>query len=203
MNIDKILSGLFSGYNENLSPKKLLNYIKREAKRYDSKRVYIILQGWHEDPWLNNFLKRRILARKYSYVSYSFKPEILSANLKLTEITFKNIRKKILSDLRKLNKRFSEIILVGISLNSVSATMIANSSGVVSRLVLVSPGHSLAESLWSGVRTKKIKEELVNNGVSLKKLKNSWKDLAPENNLSNLSRKEILIYVSKADKIVP
>lgn len=202
-NIDKFLSNLSSNSRDNLNPKKLKNYIKKYVRLNKSKRLYIILPGWHESVWLNNKLKNRILRKGYSYLGYSFKPEILSTNWKLTERTFKDLGGKISLEIKKHGKKFPEIILVGISLNSVSATMIANIRMEVSKLVLVSPGHSLSESLWYGIRTKKIKEEFIRNGISLRELNGFWRDLAPENNINNLGCKEILVYLSKADKIVP
>jgi len=205
MKIDKIISALFPSSNDKLHPKNLRDYIREDfIQNKNSKRVYVILPGWYQSPtWLYKILKNRIFSRGYSYVYYSFKPEILSTNLNLTKNGFSEISKKVALEIKSLKRKFSEVVLIGISLGAVSASMIANKSPELDKLVLVCPGNSLAESLWYGTRTRDIEEDFVKRKISLKNLKKIWKNLAPENNLNNLHNKEILIYISQSDIVVP
>lgn len=89
------------------------------------------------------------------------------------------------------------------SLGCVNAAMVANKNPRVNTLILVVPGNSLAESLWRGIGTTKLKQQIKKHGISLEKLEKDWKDLAPENNISGLVGKNIEIHISKSDKVIP
>ncbi len=204
INIDKIMLKILPEDKDSLRPKKLKDYIKKEYKESKgSKRIYIILGGWHEIHWLSDILKKKILNRKYSYLHYKIKPEILSANADLTFKAFENIKRKVIANIKRIKNKFSEIIVIGTSLHTTSTPMIVNNCEEVNKLILVCPGHCLAESLWNGIRTQNLKDAFVKQGINLKKLKQIWKDLAPENNINKMKGKEIVIYNSKSDEAIP
>ena len=81
--------------------------------------------------------------------------------------------------------------------------MCANNNQNIDEIFLIIPGHCLAESIWQGISTQKIRQEYENQKISLKKLKNYWYTLAPENNINNLKSKKVSIFLSKADKVIP
>lgn len=204
INPDKVMIKILPEVKDNLNPKRLRDYIKKEyGGNKESKRIYIILGGWHEIHWLSDILKKKILNRKYSYLHYKIKPEILSAKAGLTYKSFESIKKKVIADIKKIKDKFSEIIVIGTSLHAISAPMIVNNCKEIDKIILVCPGHCLAESLWNGVRTQNLKDAFVKKGINLKKLKQIWKDLAPENNINKMNGKEVVIYNSKSDKVIP
>ena len=204
INIDKIMLKILPGKKDNLNPKKLTGYIRKEYRETKgSKRVYIILGGWHENHWLSDVLKRKTLKKGYSFLHYKIKPEILSAKVGLTYKAFMGIKKKVIADIKKIKNKFSEIIFIGTSLHAISAPMIVNNCKEVNKIILVCPGHCLAESLWNGIRTQNLKEDFIKQGITLKKLKKIWKDLAPENNINKMGGKEIVIYNSQSDEVIP
>lgn len=204
INFDKIILKILPGDKDNLNPKRLVGYIKKEYRETKgSKRIYIILGGWHEASWLSDILKRKIIKKKYSYLHYKIKPEILSVKAGLTYKAFMGIKKKVIADIKSIKDKFSEIIVIGTSLHTTSAPMIVNNCKEVSKIILVCPGHCLAESLWKGIRTQNLKEAFIKQGINLEKLKKIWKDLAPENNINKMVGKEVVIYNSKLDKSIP
>ena len=118
---------------------------------------------------------------------------------------YKGIQERVSEDLNELRQwyGFSEINLIGISLGCVNALMVANHNPLVDKINLVVPGHCLAESMWNGVRTQKMRQAFEDNGVTLEQLKEYWHDLAPENNIDGLEGKGITVRISLADKVIP
>ncbi|MBU1131478.1 hypothetical protein KJ840_05065 [Patescibacteria group bacterium] len=48
-----------------------------------------------------------------------------------------------------------------------------------------------------------MKQSYKNQGVTLEELKNHWSSLAPENNIANLKSKNISIFLSESDMVIP
>lgn len=108
-------------------------------------------------------------------------------------------------DLEKLSKEngIDRFVMVGLSLSCVFAMMISNHNKLISDIILVAPGNSLSESLWSGLRTVRVKRAMRRNGVTLKFLKKYWLELAPEHYVEGVKDKKIKIILSKHDLIIP
>jgi len=206
MGFDRIISK-FEQEKDGISFKaKPKDYIKKEFKyKKGSSILYAIVPPWHVELGISRVLKKKILANKDSYIDYVFSPEILSTYPNTAKKCYNIIKKTVRSDLNKLSKKygFSKIVIIGISLGCVNALMIANNNPLVKKIILIAPGHCLAESLWNGVRTQKLRQEFEKKGINLEKLKKAWKTLAPENNISGLMGKEIYVYLSKADEAIP
>ena len=69
--------------------------------------------------------------------------------------------------------------------------MCANNNNLIDEFFLIIPGHCLAESMWKGISTQKIRQEYENQKISLEELKSHWYTLAPENNIANLKAKKV------------
>jgi esterase/lipase len=200
MKLDNILLK-FAGYpkSENPRPK---DFIKSDFA-YKTDKLVVLLPGWCVTPKQNRILMDKI--KKFSILSYTFSSDILTSDYKSTLNCFQSIKAKVQKDIRDLRKRhnFSEIMVIGVSLGCVNACMVANDNKLVDKMYLITPGHCLAESLWYGIGTDSIKKEFENKGITLSALKKYWQQLAPENNIDRLQGKEIRIFVSKSDIIIP
>jgi len=191
------------GISFNAKPK---DYIKKEFKhKKGSSVLYVILPPWHVELGISRFLNKNIFKNRGSYIDYVFSPEIVSPHPNTTKKCYETIKKTVRADLKKLAKKygFSKIVIIGISLGCVNACMIANNNPLIKKIILIAPGHCLAESLWNGVRTRRLKQEIEKKDIDLKKLKKAWKALAPENNIAGLKGKDIYVYLSKADEAIP
>lgn len=88
------------------------------------------------------------------------------------------------------------------SLGAVNATMVANHNPAVNQVILLAPGHCLAESLWTGALTEHLRKEFEGQGINLPQLIKHWKDLKPENNIDGLKGKRISVYLAKNDEAI-
>ncbi|MFA5953122.1 MAG: prolyl oligopeptidase family serine peptidase [Candidatus Pacearchaeota archaeon] len=181
---------------ENL--KKRFYYVK------NSKILYVNILGWHAC-FSNAFpLKNHLNKKGISCVMYEFPCGILSYNSKLTESNFLKLNKIIKKDIEDYKSRynFDEIIVSGTSLGGILAFLVSNGNKLVNKLVLIVPGYDLAESLWFGIVTRKLRKRYEKNNVNLKKLMSLWKSITPYKNFDKLDDKKIFIFASKSDRVI-
>jgi len=208
MNLDKIFatwSSLF--HKENLSGEVELQSPFSGSVFYDkgSKIGYILIAPWHAGSHIFSLIKRRIRQEGEAYIQYNLIPDILSLDVKTTRKYFEAINRNIREDLEKIHKEngIEKFIIVGLSLSCVFAMMIANENTLVTDVILVAPGSTLAESMWTGLRTEKIKRVMKRNGMTLGHLKKYWAELAPESYIRGIKDKKVTILLSKSDNIIP
>lgn len=195
-----------ASFNEKINSDNFEHYTKIDFRHNtDHKELYIILPGWYTKFAYTSRLRKKIFESGCSYLEYHFPSERLSTNYKSTVKFFRKIKEKVISDMDHLESQygFTKFNLISASLGTVHASMVANSSPKVNKVILIVPGHSLAEGLWKGILTQHLRKQFEENKVTLKELKEHWKELAPENNIDNLKGKEIYIYLSKTDLMVP
>jgi len=201
--LDEVISGIMD-----FVPKE--NSVQKIGKKFffgGRDRLYVIVPPWRAsfDTPPMRFLKEKILKTKCSCLVYEFPIDILSTDVLRTKKYFKIIQKKIKANISKIKKKykFKEIVLVGISLGNVHALMVANDNEDVDGLCLVVPGDSLAYCLWNGVATVDLQKGIEQRKINLDKLEKIWQDLAPKNNIDRLEGKDIEVYLSRSDKVIP
>ena len=191
---------------ETLKHTLLKRYVKKRfSKRKDADTLVVIFPPWHAKLIAVQILRDRVLHSNMSCLEYEFSSRILSADYKSTAHYFEQIREKAHNDVTEILKKhdFKEVHVIGFSMGTVLATMVANSVPKVSKVVLHAPGNCMAECLWKGIRTQKIRRAFEKQGLSLIKLKKEWKSLAPENNLTQLRNTKMHIVISQKDHVVP
>lgn len=129
---------------------------------------------------------------------------MLSANLGRT---LQSLKQAVL-DGRKVvrwlkNEGYREISILGMSLGSWVAGLIAAHDRSVSKASLFLTAGSLADMVWTGRATRSIRESL-EPVVSLPELRRAWAPLNLENYVGALSRPDLKIHVmlAKRDKVV-
>ncbi len=201
--VDKIIAKIQDNF---------LNYpMVRKISKYffhgGCSKLYVITPYWHANisELPIRLLKRRILKAGHSCLLYQFPSKVLSENVHLTEKYFKEIQEEARKDINNLKNKhnFLEVIVIGMSLGCINALMIANKNPDVNKISLVVPGDSLADSLWRSISTKKLKSKIKKENINLRELEKDWKYLDPKNNIDSLFDKEIEIYLSRADKVIP
>jgi hypothetical protein len=177
---------------------------KRFKHKPQSQELFIILPPWGGRLCLNLFLRKAVLRKGCSILEYEFPRNILSSDWERTLNYFNFVRELVLRDAQELKNKykFSKISIVGVSLGCINACMVANNNDV-NILCLIVPGNCLAEVLWYGAATQGIRKDYEEKGITLENLKKYWHSLAPETNIENLRAEKILVYVSKADKVIP
>ncbi len=192
-----------------VSPKKSSGNQALVASKFfeapNHKGLYVLIPPWRGRLDYYALTRRKLMKEGYSCIEYSFSPRMLSTNYILTRDLFKYVCTKVKRDIEnlKIEKQFKEINIIGTSIGCVEVLMIATHYRKFKKVILVAPGNSLAESMWNGIRTQQLRKDMEEKHITLKLLKEQWKELDPENNLEGLERKEIHIHLSRSDKIIP
>ena len=99
---------------------------------------------------------------------------------------------------------YRKVSVLGISLGSWVAGLIAAHDPAVSKASLLLTGGDLAEMVWTGGATRHIRASL-DNSVGLAELKRAWAPVSLENYVDKLARAELdlQIVLATRDKVVP
>lgn len=121
--------------------------------------------------------------------------------------TIQSVRQGVL-DGRKLirwlkNEGYGEISVLGMSLGSWVAGLVAAHDKSVSKASLFLTAGSLADMVWTGRATQAIRESL-NGNVELSDLQRAWGPINQENYAGNLARPDLDLQVvlAKRDRVV-
>ncbi len=204
--LDYILSRFnsFSLDTKGLTPENLASRSKKEfSYSPNSTTLLICLPAWGQNltEWKN--LKKWAERSGVSFLGYEFPREILSDNYQLTEKVFSKISELVKKDISELKSKngFKRCILVGISLGSSYGSMVYKGNSNITDVILVCPGNNLALNMWNGCRTQHLRKSYEKQDITLEELKNSWRELASENNMPAPGTKIIILY-GKNDKVI-
>jgi len=171
----------------------------------DNKKVIFLLAGWCNKLWMYWIFSKIIAMNGFYCITYAYDVDVLSPDTKKTLKHFSDLRDSILKKISKLKKEgYKEFSIFGTSLGSVISLMVANNSPEISKVILNAVGADLAETVWSWDKIiPSFKDRLLKQGLTLSKLKKEWRKIAPINNIHNLKNKNILVYLSKKDEVIP
>lgn len=202
--LDKIILSIFK-QKHNLNKKvKLKNYIQKELiLRNDT--LVVLCPPWHVGKLSTSILRFRLKQKKYSFLTYDINVDVLSSDYKSTGIYIETIINTISEDINILKKKhnFKKIYLIGFSLGNLYAINVSIKNKNVDKLIIASTGYSLADCVWHGYSTQKIKNAMIKHyGLTFEKLNKAWKNthlLDDPKNIKFLNDKEIMIFGSKND----
>ncbi len=199
--LDKLIHFFYTS-NHNLNKKVILkNYIKKKIIIRDKEVLCIFCPPWHVGGFATSVLRYRIKNKNYSYLTYNIHPHVLSADYKSTKRYMDNVIKTISDDVNYYKQKYSfkKIYIFGISLGCLYSFNTAVMNKNINKVILAAPGYTLADSIWSGYSTEKLKEYFINNNLSLEKLEREWASLSPYKNIKNLKDTELTLLISKRD----
>ncbi|MDD2822876.1 MAG: prolyl oligopeptidase family serine peptidase [Candidatus Daviesbacteria bacterium] len=170
-----------------------------------NKKVVFLLEGWHSKLWMYWLFSRILSLRGYYCITYAYDSEIFSPDTQKTVKYLNIIQNDILLRLKTLkNEGYVEFNILGTSLGSMLALMVADKSPDISKVILNTIGIDISETVWGWNKIYPgFKEELIRQNFTPDKLKKVWKSITPVNNISNLKNKKILVYLSKKDEVIP
>ena len=181
------------------------NSIKKEIYYSNSDKAIFILPQWMGKTYYYKLLIHK-LKTKYTVVLYDLPYNLLSSDTKLTVSLFKKIVSDIKFTFNEIGKKgCKSYCIVGTSGSTPIAAIVANSDERCKKLILNLVGNDLAECIWHSENPIliNIRHSLENKGVTLAKLSKHFKMISYKYNSTNLKNKDILIFLSKNDKIVP
>lgn len=180
-------------------------HIKKKIYYANSQSVVFILPHWMGKTFYYNPLINK-LRNKYTIVLYDLPYQLLSDDIELMVYLHKKIMNDMKSTFDKLQRIGCESYsIIGTSGSTPVAAMVANSDDRCKKLVLNLVGNELAECIWHSKNPLliAIKNNLIKGNVTLDKLKKYLRIMSYKQNSRNLKNKDILIFLSKNDKIIP
>jgi esterase/lipase len=178
-------------------------HLAEYGKRND--KVVLLLGGWTYQPWLLGIFGRLLALNGFYCVAYTYDDEVFSPDYKKTLVSLTSIKDAILEHIEALKAEGRDTFYVfGTSLGTILATMVANESPDVSKVILNTTGADVAKSVWTWDSVKPwFKHALVKQGLEEKDLVEHWRTIAPVNNIRNLKRKPTLVYLAQNDRTIP
>ncbi len=179
--------------------------VETEVYRGDGTTGRVIIPPWHNgEPFFSLYLW--LLRRKdVPYIAFRYPASILSPECEKTHDNVHALVERIEEELDEAAEEygFDRFRMEGTSLSCVPALMVANGDDRFDEIKLTVPGNCLAESLWKGVRTQRLRRSYENQVDGLLELKRLWADLAPENHVDGLDDVTVHVTLSKADRVIP
>lgn len=167
--------------------------------------VVILLGGWRTKSWLY-WATAQILAHSgFCCQVYTYEDGVFSPDAQRTLVSLYTVRDKVLEEIGRLKYQgHRDFSVFGYSLGSPLALMVANNTSDISRIILNTIGSDAAEVTWAWDNVEPdFKQALVGQGLTLERLKELWRPLSPVNNVDRLCGRDILVYLSQCDRLVP
>ncbi len=206
MSLDYLISRFnsFSLEKKGLTPENVNSRITKELTYLpQSQTLYVVLPTWANTIQYLGKLKKEVRASNGSLLAYDFPREILSDDAELTRNCFVNVTERVRKDIAGLKQKhhFTKCVIIGKSLGTVYATMIADNNPDIDEILLITTANCLAEAMWTGCRTQHLRKSYEQQGIDLKTLKRLWEELAPENHIG-FKDKKVSVYLSETDKVI-
>ncbi|MGE3993445.1 RcgR family putative quorum lactone hydrolase [Pseudorhodoplanes sp.] len=179
-------------------------------------QAMVIFHHWNASAWnrpIANFFSQRGITVVEIAMPYHFersRPGSVHADYMLSPNlgrTIQSVRQAVL-DGRKLirwmkSEGYREISVLGMSLGSWVAAMVAAHDLAVSKASLFLTAGSLADMVWTGRATRSIRDSL-ESVIDLADLRAAWSPLNLENYAHNLVRADLDLHVvlAKRDRVV-
>lgn len=170
----------------------------------NSKKVLFILPQWMGRMVFYKILLNK-LKKNYTIVFYRLPNRLLTDDPKEVIKYFKVAKKDVIETADTLvNQGYENFSIFGTSLSTIIALMVANSDNRFKKIILSLPGNDFAQCFWEckQLLVKTIRNKMQANNIGLIELKKYWKNLAPINNINNINKRKILVFLAKNDKVV-
>lgn len=174
----------------------------------DAEKLAVIFEPWHGGgKFLDKFVSR-LIRSGHAVQQLDFNDQILSPRAVTTLDSFRAAQNVITRRLNKKGPNYDSVHFYGASLGNVALALVAKSYRNFSTASLVAAGGNLATATWTGIRTQRLKRELVDQPYALGRvtqdgLEDLWEDLAPSNHASAFNGKRVLAVPSLNDEIIP
>lgn len=180
--------------------------VKFDVINPQSTKLAIIFPGWHgSDLKIYDKLQTKLINDGYAILRFEFHENILEANVERVKRSFETVSKVVSKEVNYLHKihSYQEIHLIGLSLGNTSLAISAGKLDWFSHATFVVGGSNMAATLFEGTRTWSLKKTFDKIGVTKTDLIKSWEKIAPGYYASSFAGKDVRLYISKTDRIIP
>lgn len=171
----------------------------------DSEKLCVLMPPWHIWDSLWHRVQKRLLEQGYSLLLvYEASEGILSDDGKLVASQFREIKDAAVRDIRELlaSGQYKTVDVIGLRLGTGSALYLAISNIPINKLILLCPSVDMAEGIYTGIRTKKIRRSLERNGKTFETYREEMHELTMRKPY-DLRVKEVHVLLSSADEVIP
>jgi hypothetical protein len=167
-------------------------------------KLCILMPPWHIWDSLWSQVQKRLIKQGFSLLIYEASEDILSPDGKVVANQFREVKDAALRDVRELlaTGQFNSVDVVGLSLGTGSALYLAISGIVINKLVLLCPSADMAEGIYTGIRTKKIRRTLEKDGKTYEDYRKEMHELTMRKPYG-VNIKEVDILLSEVDDVIP
>lgn len=161
--------------------------------------------GWRTSIRHNLPISKMLQLHGFSCITYDFADDFFTPNVQWTIKNFLEIKQNLLHQVKQLRQQGCEqFSTFGISLGTIPAFMLTNSSPWVKKIIANLTGADVAEIVWSWDKYyPEFKQKLIQQHLTLPKLKKYCRSVSPINNIDKLKSKQILVYLSESDEVIP
>lgn len=172
----------------------------------DHEKVVFLLAGWRTP--MQQFLPiaSRLAGKGFYTVTHAYDNDVISSDAKRTVKNLESVQDHILGEIDTLKGAgHTSFSIFGSSLGGLVGAMAANKSEDIQKIILNTAGADIAESVWSWEPHEHggLKQGLMDRGMTLENLRETWKPVSTINNIDNFDGKQTLIYLAKRDKAIP
>lgn len=168
-------------------------------------RLSVLFPPWHGGGVAYDILTRRLARNGSAVLSYNFHGQILQPDIDSVVESFNVIQDSVVADIHALSEKhdYCAVNLIASSLGNVSLAMVADKHASFQKATLVVAGSNLARCMWDGGRTRSIRQQFETQNISVSVLDDAWRQLAPKAHVDAFKDKEVLMYLSESDTIIP
>jgi esterase/lipase len=170
----------------------------------ESEKVIFIFTAMGTKIGLYKLFVRMLNNKGYSVVIYDYPLEmIINARLDEWEQFYTDIVADAQVKLAEYKSRgASKFYSYGVSMGTLIANKFARDTTDISHVVLNMTYGDVADTIWGYRGVKKTKQNLVEQGFDLEALRANLRYADPIVNASQLQGKKVLLYLSRADKVL-
>ncbi len=168
-------------------------------------KVVYLLSGWAFDRRFFAPVAYVLVLAGYTCTVYSYDASVLSPDIHKTIARFTEVKESILAKIAADTQAGKTPYAVfGTSLGAIIGLMVVNESPGIKKVILNLTGADIAETVWGWDIIKPwFKKALRIAGITLERLKKDWAPISPINNIDHLQGKDILLYLSEKDEVIP
>jgi hypothetical protein len=165
----------------------------------------VLFPPWHGGVAVYDKLTRRLVKNGSAVLAYKFHGQILQPDVQMVIKSYEHIQKTITNEISKLVEKYNYqyVDLTACSLGNVALFLVASKYPLFRKATLIVSGSTLARDMWEGSRTGVIRRQLEAKGITESTLSKAWSGLAPSNHVTAFAGKEVTMYVSTTDKVIP